>query len=68
LRAHPQPDPRPSGISAMDAQTQLVRRYARILRSAPAEASRAWSPGGPRLGASRFAREAPSATRAAPAD
>jgi hypothetical protein len=37
-----------------DPQVELVRRYARILRSAPAEAVRAWE--APPLRRSRFAR------------
>jgi hypothetical protein len=68
LRAHPEPGPRLSGISTKDAQAELVRRYARILRGAPAEASRAWSPGGPHSGPPRFSRETPPAPAPAPPD
>jgi hypothetical protein len=45
--------------SGLDPQSELVRRYARILRSAPAEAGRARTPGGSR--GPRFARAAVSA-------
>jgi hypothetical protein len=49
-----------------DPQVELVRRYARILRSAPAEAMRAWSPSTPTrpsgvvVTPGRFARETPT--------
>jgi hypothetical protein len=53
-----------------DPQVELVRRYARILRSAPAEAMRAWSPSTSTHASStvvtpgRFARETQPRARA----
>jgi hypothetical protein len=46
LRSHHEPDARLLDIrtTTKDAQTELVRRYQRILRSAPAEAVRARTP------------------------
>jgi hypothetical protein len=57
-----------------DPQVELVRRYARILRSAPAEAMRAWSPStststrpsGVVVTPGRFARETPTRRAATP--
>ena len=51
--------------AARDPQVELVRRYARILRSAPAEALRSRQT--PRMSPPRFPRTGTTATAATPA-
>jgi hypothetical protein len=56
LRPHRASDPTLDVTRTRDAQTELVRRYARIMRAAPAEAVRAWNPGPGPVAPGRFTR------------